>query len=243
MTAGSGDRVALVHGFTQTSRCWGRVATDLAADHQVVAIDAPGHGDSSDQATDLWETANLLVAAAGHACYLGYSMGGRMALHAALAHPKQVDRLILVSATAGIEDDVERAVRRRADDESADRIEKIGVDAFLAEWLAQPMFDSLPATERDLEERRRNTAAGLASSLRRAGTGSQEPLWDRLAGLSMPVLLVSGSLDHKFSALAGRMAELIGDNARWVLLAGGHTIHREAAVFSETVRGWLAETA
>jgi 2-succinyl-6-hydroxy-2,4-cyclohexadiene-1-carboxylate synthase len=232
----------MVHGFTQTGRCWGRVATDLATDHQVTAIDAPGHGDSPAQANDLWETADQLVAAGGAATYLGYSMGGRMVLHAALAHPRQVDRLILVSATAGIEDDVERAVRRRADDETAERIERIGVDAFLAEWLAQPLFDSLPASERDLEERRRNTAPGLAASLRRAGTGSQEPLWDRLAGLSMPVLLVSGTLDDKFSALAGRMAELIGDNARWVLLSGGHTVHRESPVFAETVRGWLAET-
>jgi 2-succinyl-6-hydroxy-2,4-cyclohexadiene-1-carboxylate synthase len=232
----------LVHGFTQTANCWGSVAGGLAAHHQVVSLDAPGHGDSSDQAADLWETAELLVATGGPATYLGYSMGGRMTLHAALAHPTQVERLVLVSATAGLEDEVERAVRRRADDERADRIEHIGVDAFLDEWLAQALFDSLPADQRDLEERRRNTATGLASSLRRAGTGTQESLWRRLAELSMPVLLVTGSLDQKFSEVAGRMAEAIGDNARWVLLSGGHTIHRESAAFTDTVLDWLADT-
>jgi 2-succinyl-6-hydroxy-2,4-cyclohexadiene-1-carboxylate synthase len=170
-------------------------------------------------------------------------MGGRMALHAALAHPDAVERLVLISTTAGIEDEVERAVRRRADDERAERIERIGVDAFLEEWLAQPLFDSLAPEDRDLDERRRNTGVGLAASLRRAGTGTQGSLWARLVDLSMPVLVISGSLDAKFSSLAGRMTELIGDNARWVLLPGGHTVHRESAAFTDTLRAWLSETA
>jgi 2-succinyl-6-hydroxy-2,4-cyclohexadiene-1-carboxylate synthase len=233
----------MVHGFTQTRRCWGSLPVALAPTYEVVTLDAPGHGDSGHQAVDLWDTAALLVDTAGPATYLGYSMGGRMVLHTALAHPEQVDRLVLISATAGIEDEVERAVRRRADDERAERVEQLGVDAFLDEWLAQPMFDSLPVDDRDLDERRTNTAAGLASSLRQAGTGSQDPLWDRLAGLSMPVLLVTGSLDGKFSRTAGRMAECIGDNARWVLLSGGHTVHRESPAFADTLTAWLAETA
>ena len=87
------------------------------------------------------------------------------------------------------------------------------------------------------------SAPGLASSLRRAGTGTQEPLWDRLSELSMPVLLVTGSMDEKFSRTAGRMAECIGDNARWVLLSGGHTVHRESPAFADTLLDWLAETA
>jgi 2-succinyl-6-hydroxy-2,4-cyclohexadiene-1-carboxylate synthase len=242
-TIGSGDRLVMVHGFTQTRRCWGSLDQTLAPGHEVVTVDAPGHGESTDIAADLWTTAELLVTTGERATYLGYSMGGRMVLHAALDHPGEVERLVLISATAGIEDDVERAVRRRADDERADRLEQIGVDAFLDEWLAQPMFDSLPLDNRDLDERRHNTASGLASSLRRAGTGAQEPLWDRLSELSMPVLLVTGSLDEKFSRVAGRMAEGIGDNARWVLMSGGHTVHREATGFADLLTDWLAETA
>jgi 2-succinyl-6-hydroxy-2,4-cyclohexadiene-1-carboxylate synthase len=166
-----------------------------------------------------------------------------MALHAALAHPTTVGRLVLVSATAGIGDEIERAVRRRADDELAERIEHIGVDAFVDEWLAGPLFVTLPIGERDLDERRRNRAAGLAASLRHAGTGTQQPLWSRLGELAMPVLLVTGSLDERFSRLAGQMADAIGDNARWVMLSGGHTVHREADAFGNTLAAWLAETA
>ncbi len=233
----------LVHGFTQTNRCWGGLPGSLAAEFEVTAVDAPGHGDSSSISAALPETADLLVASGGRATYVGYSMGGRMALHVALAHPDAVERLVLVSATPGIDDDAERAARRERDEHLADHIEAIGVDAFLDEWLSQPMFAELGPTDRDLDERRRNTAAGLADSLRRAGTGTQEPLWDRLSELSMPVLLVTGSLDDRFSAIAGRVVERIGDNARWVILSGGHTVHRTSPAFEGTLRGWLAGTA
>ena len=124
----------------------------------------------------------MLGASCGPATYVGYSMGGRLCLHLALARPETVERLVLVSATAGIEDDDERATRRAADDALATSLERDGVDAFLDGWLAQPMFATL--ADPGLDDRRRNVAAGLASSLRLAGTGTQQPLWDRLASLT-----------------------------------------------------------
>jgi 2-succinyl-6-hydroxy-2,4-cyclohexadiene-1-carboxylate synthase len=221
-------RVVLVHGFTQTRRSWDTVGRALAARFDVVALDAPGHGERADVALDLWQGARLLAQQGGAAAYVGYSMGGRLCLHVALAHPDLVERLVLLGATAGIRDAAERA-RRRADDEArAARIERDGVDAFLRDWLDQPLLATLPAEARGLDDRRTNTAAGLAASLRLAGTGAQEPLWDRLAELEMPVLVVAGARDATFAAHAREMAAAIGANARVALVPGaGHAAHLE----------------
>lgn len=138
------DRLVMVHGFTQTARCWGPFGTDLAADHDVWAVDAPGHGDSAGVEADLVDGATLLGATGGRATYLGYSMGGRLALHLALSRPALTERLVLIGATAGIEDEDERSARKAADEALAAHIEDIGVDAFLEEWLALPLFAGLP---------------------------------------------------------------------------------------------------
>lgn len=243
-TDGAGTRLVLVHGFTQTARCWGPVAADLAGDHTVVRVDAPGHGGSAAVDADLPATADLL-ATCGPATFVGYSMGGRMCLETALRHPRAVEALVLVSATAGIEDEEERAARRMSDEALAERIEAAGVDAFLDHWLSLPLFTGLPPEGRFDAERRTNTAAGLAASLRLAGTGTQQPSWDRLAELSMPVLVVAGADDAKFTTLAHRLADAVGANATLAILPGaGHTTHLEAPdAFLAALRPWLATHA
>ncbi|HMQ28589.1 MAG TPA: alpha/beta fold hydrolase [Acidimicrobiales bacterium] len=241
---GAGPRLVLVHGFTQTARCWGPVGTALAEGHEVVRVDAPGHGRSADVRADLRATAGLL-AGLGPATYLGYSMGGRQCLEAALRHPDAVEALVLVSATAGIEDEDERASRRASDDALAARIEAEGVDAFVDHWVSLPLFAGLPPVGRFDAERRTNTAAGLAASLRLAGTGTQEPSWDRLPTLAMPVLVVAGDDDAKFTPLAHRLVEGIGANATLAVVPGaGHTTHLEAPdAFLAVVLPWLADHA
>jgi 2-succinyl-6-hydroxy-2,4-cyclohexadiene-1-carboxylate synthase len=240
---GAGPRVVLVHGFTQTGRSWGVVADDLARDHEVVTVDAPGHGGSAGVAADLPSGAALLGAAGGEAVYVGYSMGGRLALHLALSRPDLVDGLVLLGATAGIEAMDERAARRTADEALAAALERDGLDAFLGQWLAQPLFASLSAEAADLDDRRRNTAAGLASSLRLAGTGTQEALWDRLGTLTMPVLVLAGERDDRFAALGRRMADAIGTNATFAVVpVAGHAAHlEEPRAFLALLRPWLAQ--
>lgn len=222
----------LLHGFTQTRRSWDPLVALLEGrdsfDRPVIRVDLPGHGGSGDIRADLPETADLVVETCGTGIYCGYSMGGRVALHIALQHPRVVDRLIAIGATPGIPDAEERRHRRIADDELADTIESIGVDAFLEQWLSQPMFAGLPHSETDLVERRRNSPSGLASSLRTAGTGTQDPLWSRLPELAMPVLLLAGSRDIKFAEIADRMVEAIGAHARSHRVNdAGHSAHLE----------------
>jgi len=195
----------------------------------VVAVDMPGHGGSSEVASTLVDGALLLAEVGGRAHYVGYSMGARFCLHLALARPDLVDSLVLISGTAGIEDPGERLARRRSDAALADRLDPdrpddtVPVEAFLREWMANPMFEGVSADAGALEARAANTGSGLASSLRLAGTGSQLPLWRLLARLEMPVLVVTGGNDEKFSALGRRMVDAIGDNATQVEVAAtGH---------------------
>jgi 2-succinyl-6-hydroxy-2,4-cyclohexadiene-1-carboxylate synthase len=238
---GAGTRIVLVHGFTQTGRSWGPVAADLARDHELVAVDAPGHGVSARVFADLPGGGELL-ATFGPATFVGYSMGGRFCLHAALAHPEQVTRLVLLGATAGIDGPGERAARVRSDDALAADLERDGVDAFLDRWLALPLFRGLAPGAADRDDRRRNTVAGLASSLRLAGSGTQVPAWDRLHTLTMPMLLLAGDRDAKFAALAHRMAAAIGANATCALVPdAGHAAHRENPDgFVAILRAWLS---
>jgi 2-succinyl-6-hydroxy-2,4-cyclohexadiene-1-carboxylate synthase len=239
---GAGPRLVLVHGFTQTRRCWGPVADDLARDHELVLVDAPGHGRSAHVDADLVEGGRLVAEVGGPAVYVGYSMGGRIVLHTALERPDVVRGLVLVGATAGLESAAERAARVADDEARARRLEQVGVAAFLDEWLALPLFAGLSPAAAARAERLENTAAGLASSLRRAGTGTQWPTWDRLGGIDAPTLVVAGADDAKFVALGRRLADGIGAHATFDTVPdAGHTAHLEQpGAFLARLRPWLA---
>jgi 2-succinyl-6-hydroxy-2,4-cyclohexadiene-1-carboxylate synthase len=179
----------------------------------------------------------------GTATYIGYSMGARFVLHLALANPELVHGIVTIGGTAGIDDDDQRAGRKRDDDALADRLERDGLEPFLEAWLAQPLFAGLSDEMQFRKERLENTIDGLAESLRQAGTGSQDPLWSRLARLDMPALIIAGSEDAKFSAEARRLVDAIGDNASIAVVEGaGHAAHLERPVaFQSVVRPWLAQ--
>src|SRR5262245_23075705 len=210
---GAGERVVLVHGFTQTLAAMEPLASSLRRGHAVVRVDLPGHGGSAAWRVGFPEAAALLGEAGGPAAYLGYSLGGRLCLRLALDRPDLVRALVLIGASPGLADPVERAARRASDDALAAELERVGLERFLDRWLAQPLFATLPPERAGRAERLANTAQGLAASLRLHGTGAQEPLWDRLATLVPPALLVAGAADAKFTAIAQRMAAAIGSSA------------------------------
>ncbi|MEJ7764350.1 MAG: alpha/beta fold hydrolase [Acidimicrobiales bacterium] len=243
----AGPPLALLHGFTQTRRSWAQLAERLAAVRPVVLVDAPGHGGSADQRLNLWSAGRELVRTVGRADLMGYSMGARICLHAALAMPGHVRRLILVGATAGIADPQARAQRQVDDLTLADSIERggdRGLPDFFDQWLAGPLFRDLSPEAAGLDDRRANTAAGLASSLRLCGTGTQEPLDDRLADLDMPVLLVVGERDLKFRTEADRLAAGIQGAEVGLVKGAGHACHLEQPdVFFHLVEAWLTRTA
>jgi 2-succinyl-6-hydroxy-2,4-cyclohexadiene-1-carboxylate synthase len=236
------DRMAFVHGFTQTGRSWLPLAAAFARDHELLLIDAPGHGGSSDVRTDLRRGADLLAATAGESIYVGYSMGGRLCLHLALTYPHLVRSLVLISTTAGIAEDAMRAARRDADDALALDIETDGVDPFLRRWLAQPLFEGLAVSEAERTDRLRNTADGLASSLRMSGTGTQDPLWARLHELTMPVLVLAGDRDTKFTDIGRQLVEGMSRATFATVPGAGHAAPLEQPIATAAIiAAWLAE--
>jgi 2-succinyl-6-hydroxy-2,4-cyclohexadiene-1-carboxylate synthase len=219
----------------------------LAHDFTLIAVDLPGHGGSSDVRADLPTTAHLVAQAvvdtlgAETTSLLGYSLGARVALHVALDTELTLNAAVFIGATGGIEDNGARAKRRAADDALATALESSGdVDAFIDGWVKSPMF-SLLGTAADVDERRRNTASGLASSLRAAGTGTQEPLWDRLPTLEAPVLALAGTNDTRFAMHAQRMATLMPNALATLIPGGGHAVHlAQPAVTLRVVHHWLS---
>jgi len=212
--------IVLVPGFTQTPASWSGAAAVIgrACDVRTVAVPAPG---------TFAQTAGAIGDAGGPAIYAGYSMGGRLCLRLALDRPDLVPALVLVSSSPGIEDPSERAARVTSDEAWATRAEREGVDAFLAEWLAQPMFTSVPDDAPGLADRRSLTPDFLAACLRRLGTGTMEPMWNRLAELTVPVMLVTGTRDEKFGAIAARMLERLPAGTEHHAIDAGHALPLE----------------
>jgi 2-succinyl-6-hydroxy-2,4-cyclohexadiene-1-carboxylate synthase len=240
----SDDRLVFLHGFTQTHHHWHECAHLVAGSFDpvptVCLVDLPGHGLSDDDRSSIEQAAPALVELAGPGTYIGYSMGARYALAAACNRPPQIHRLVLVGGTAGLADPGERAARIADDEARADRIVEIGVDAFVEEWLSQPMFDALRTTESDRVHRRRNSADGLASSLRLAGTGAQQPLWERLAAVTVRVLVLAGERDTKFTEIGNRLTAAIPEATFAAIPGAGHAAHSEQPeATAELISRWL----
>jgi 2-succinyl-6-hydroxy-2,4-cyclohexadiene-1-carboxylate synthase len=254
---GAGTPLLLIHGFTGRGTSWAGHAAVFARSFRVVVVDLPGHGRSATgdvrrmtverTADDLATILRRLGAAP--ADVIGYSLGARIALRLAVAHPDVVRRLVLESPSPGIADPATRNERRAADDALADRIERDGVPAFVAEWEAQPIFATqatLPPARaaRIRSIRLSNRPDGLASSLRGAGQGVMEPLVDRLGEVRAATLVISGALDLRARPRAEAVAARI-PGARLAILDGsGHTPHDERpARFRRLALDFLQEDA
>ena len=224
--------LVLLHGFTQTGRSWQPVRHALAARYRSLAPDLPGHGAFAERRPASFAACDAYLRALGGDSWtlVGYSMGGRVALHAALSLGGRVARLVLIGASPGLAGAAERAARAASDAALADRVEAIGLEAFVREWEAQPLLAGVPRGVAELAraDRLRNTAAGLAAALRGLGTGAMPPLWERLGELAVPVELVVGERDEKFRAVAARMVERLSDARVHVVPGAGHAVQLEA---------------
>lgn len=240
--AEAGSPLVLLHGFTGCTENWQPLLEHLPHNLRVIRVDLPGHGHTDAPASAnryaMPEVARDLAAIFGNlklrgVTLWGYSMGGRLALYFALNHPGYLSRLILESASPGLATDAERQQRAQQDNELADYILREGVAAFVDRWEALPLFASqrrLPAEARQRlrEQRLRNSATGLAGSLRGMGTGVQPSLWDHLPGLDLPVNLLAGALDAKFVGIAQQMQALLPRATLHIIESAGHAVHLEA---------------
>jgi 2-succinyl-6-hydroxy-2,4-cyclohexadiene-1-carboxylate synthase len=236
---GQGPPLLLLHGFTGSTRAWDDIRPALSGFAQVIAIDLIGHGQSagppsSSRYTLEWCARDLLQLLDelhfSQVDLLGYSMGGRVALHFATSAPRRVRTLILESASPGIEDPDERIRRVHSDSALAERIHAHGIEAFVAEWEQQPLLMLQPHVSEAVREQQHalrllNTPTGLANSLLGMGAGQQEPLWSRLGELNLPVQLIVGQADARYVAIAERMHHSLPRAELAVLPEAGHTAH------------------
>lgn len=239
---GKGEPLLLLHGFTGSVEAWGEeIFQGLVQANQVVAVDLLGHG-ASDFSPDpqryqveevLRDLGQVLDAVAvDRARWLGYSMGGRIALAGAILRPARVSALILESASPGLEGENERRARRRADEALAEGILRGGMEAFIDHWMGLPLFATqgkLPPQIRDASRERRlkNNPEALAACLRGLGIGAQPSFWEDLPQIQVPTFLLAGEEDKKFTDIAGRMAEEIPQSSLRLVPKSGHAIHLE----------------
>ena len=226
------ETVVLLHGFAGTGRVWDPVVARLDGErYRPLAPDLRGHGSAATRRPVSFEACvdDVLGLVAHPFTLAGYSMGGRIALQAALAAPERIDRLVLVATTAGIEDPAERGRRRAGDEALADQIEHATIDDFIVRWTAQPLFAGTPPEAAALwhADMLENHPAALAAALRGIGTGVMEPLWDRLSELRMPATVVAGERDAKFVALGQRLADELPNGELVIVEGAGHGIPRE----------------
>lgn len=230
----------ILHGFTGSSRSWPPEIIDgLASSGRLpILVDLPGHGrhvGEFELGRFTLETVfrDLDRASGPDPCpVVGYSMGGRLALAYAVCHPHRVSHLVLESASPGLRTEAERARRRDSDDALASRIEREGIEAFVRAWEMLPLFESQRALPAEVQEaqrarRRLNDPRSLAAALRSLGTGALPSYWEDLERLDMPVLLIVGALDRKFTSLAEEMMRLLRRGRTVVVEDAGHAVHLE----------------
>jgi len=239
--SGSGTPVVILHGFTGGASTMIGLSEQLSARHLVIVPDMVGHGGSS---IPTRVSAYGVGAMASHVASLGvklghekfhlvgYSMGGRVALTLACQAPVKVMSLAIIGVSPGIADPVQRSDRVAADQALADRLDSEGIDGFVDEWMAKPLFSSQSRLGPEyLEGARRqrlaNNPAGLALSLRGGGTGAMTPLHDQLNGCGVPTAVIAGAEDPKFRTIADELAGMLGDANTSVIPDSGHAAHLE----------------
>jgi 2-succinyl-6-hydroxy-2,4-cyclohexadiene-1-carboxylate synthase len=226
------ENLVLLHGFGGTHRAWDGVMELLDRErYRPLPLDLPGHGARAQAPRPISFAgcvADVLAAGPERFALCGYSLGGRVALHVALAAPERVARLVLIGVNPGIEDAGERTARRRSDRALADDLERAPYEQFIERWRTQPLFAADPPEVGALarEDQRRNRPNALAAAMRGLGTGEMQPLWDRLPELAMPVTVLVGERDTKFMALGRRIVELL-PVGELVVVPGGHGLPLE----------------
>ncbi len=238
---GSGPAVVALHGFAGSMFTWTEFVQETRKEYTVITIDLLGHGGSdspSDPERYSVEHSIADIAAVldklgvSGACWLGYSMGGRIALASAALMPNECGCLVLEGASPGLISPKERARRKRSDEALARLIIEEGVEAFLNYWQQQPLFASQKLLPREVQERirnqrLRNNPTGLANTLRAASPGVQPPVHESLPTLKIPVLCIAGEYDHKFSAIAKEMCSKLRNGHLSIIPGVGHTPHVE----------------
>lgn len=258
LTSGNPDSPAILflHGFLGSRLDWEEIIYGLSDEFYCVAPDLPGHGQTAKspnpEAYSMRSAAEALQVTLdelriANSALVGYSMGGRLALHLGMTYPQRWNHLVIESASPGIESALEQAKRKQMDEKKAKELESMEFEVFLQEWYEQPLFQSLKKDrarfDRLLERRKLNDPAELAKSLRGMGAGVQPPLWHELPRLDIPLLVIAGDGDMKYRKIAKKMARSCEQASLAVVSGTGHNVHEEnPEEYTTLLRQFLTET-
>ncbi len=230
--------IYFIHGFLGIPTMWREVHQLLGAP-RAESIVLPGHGpdpwfppDPGDFTTSVDALAAMFPFEAP-AVVVGYSMGARVALAFALRHPSLVRAAVLVGVDPGLEDEPSRSARVAWDEGWAKRAEGGDLDAFVTAWESQPLFASQKALSAEVQaelrrQRMAHTSDGVAWAMRRLGLGSMPSLWSGLDTTRVPMTVVSGALDPKFTEISRAFCDRSIVSKRVVVEGAGHNVVAEA---------------
>ncbi|NQE35245.1 2-succinyl-6-hydroxy-2,4-cyclohexadiene-1-carboxylate synthase [Microcoleus asticus] len=231
--------ILFLHGFTGNFQDFSSVISLLSKSYCCLAVDLPGHGETrvigDESCYNMPNTAQALIQLLDDlqidkCLLLGYSMGGRLALYMTLHFPERFEKVVLESASPGLKTEKERSHRLEADLQLAQKLENSNIKDFLFNWYDRPLFKSLknsPQFDKLIETRLANNPLELAKSLRNMGTGNQPSLWEKLAQNQIPILLLAGEYDDKFTTINTKIASLCPAATLEIVPKSGHNIHFE----------------
>jgi 2-succinyl-6-hydroxy-2,4-cyclohexadiene-1-carboxylate synthase len=242
-------KILFLHGFIGDSQDFSSVISLLSKNYCCLAVDLPGHGKTrvigDEICYNMSNTAQALIRLLDDlqidkCLLLGYSMGGRLALYMTLHFPDRFERVVLESASPGLKTKAERSHRFQADLQIAQKLENSNIKEFLLNWYDRPLFQSLknsPKFDRLIEARLTNNPIELAKSLRNMGTGNQPSLWEKLEQNQIPLLLLAGEYDRKFTTINTEITSLCPAASLKIIPKAGHNVHFENIDrFADTVR-------
>jgi 2-succinyl-6-hydroxy-2,4-cyclohexadiene-1-carboxylate synthase len=208
--------VLFIPGFMQRGDAWRPVAELLPERYPSTMLDHSEHSFES-------RLAEIAEAGAG-GVLVGYSLGGRLALRAALRSPGSFSAVVTVGATAGIEEGPLRVARAEADEKLASWIETASMEDVVSLWERQPMFadqsDALVEAQRS--GRLSHDQRSLALLLRTAGQGALEPVWHDLRSFELPLLAIAGARDDGYTRAAKRIASTAPNGRLAIVEEAGH---------------------
>lgn len=252
--SGRSERPTLLwlHGFMGSASDWSELVNDHFKDYHNILADLPGHGESTLSAKESYPSlANDLfyqLSSAGIDNFvpIGYSMGGRFALHFQKRYPCHIPGLIGISTGPGLKTEPERTERSAADEALISRMKESRLPGFLDSWYRLPLFQSIyenkPLLEELIRTRADNDPEQLALALRLLGNGALYSLWDYLPDLDIPILLLSGGLDSKYCSINQDMITLLPKGEHEIIEDGDHAFHLEKPLETAIlIRNFLRE--
>jgi 2-succinyl-6-hydroxy-2,4-cyclohexadiene-1-carboxylate synthase len=254
---GDSDQPVLIflHGFLGSVADWQPILVWFSDAYYCLAIDLPGHGRTRVEGDEYFYTLPpctegiiglLDELGIGRAHLIGYSLGGRLALNLAVYYPERWYKLIMESSSPGLPDGQEKEERWRNDQKLATELEQENIQTFITAWYQQPVFRSLYDHPRFAELQRsrcQNDRFELARSLRGMSVGKQESLWNKLAEIPFPIMMLVGEYDPKYKKIGEEMKQRCPELDLKVVENCGHMIHFENPhLFACNVRLFL-ETA